>query len=174
MACVIGLTIIASCSAMYLIFQEPKASDSMVLNHQEMGPDWFTYYQIERDEVDQPEFQWYLETELRKNAPDQLWDPHGWQWYGMFIHIEIGLADSSDISKQTLESRVPISERVMPSEIGDGGWFIFEGYREGGFYCGFTVDCYYVYISLIYGVVSEIPSLVACLQIAQMQADKLT
>lgn len=168
-----SLTIIASGGALFLIIDEPTASKSLALNQREMRPGWFTYYQLEREDY-YPEFQWYLETELRKNAPDQFWDPYGWDWYGMFLHIEIGLADSSGSSQQALEWRVPNTGLVIPSAIGDGGWFIYDEYQEGGFYCGFTVGCYYVYIFLGYGAISVIPSLDECLHIAQMQAEKLT
>ena len=168
-----SFTIIASGGAIFLILNEPMESKSLPLNYREMGPGWYTYFQLERDEGYHPEFQWYLETELRKNDPDQLWDPYGWQWYGMFIHIEIGLAESSDSSKRALEWHVPDAIAVMPSVIGDGGWYIYDDHREGGFYSGFTVDSYYVYIFLGYGVISAIPSLDECLHIAQMQAEKL-
>jgi hypothetical protein len=169
-----SLTIIASGGAIFLIVNEPTGSKSLALNQREMGPGWYTYYQLERDDH-YPEFQWYLETELRKDASDQLFlDPYGWNWGGMFLHIEIGLADSSGSSQQTLEGRVPNTELVTPSEIGDGGWYIYRDHREGGFFCGFTVGCYYVYIGLNYGVISVIPSLDECLHIAQMQAEKLT
>ncbi len=159
MVFVIGLTMIASGGAIYLILEEPKESKSLPLNEKEMGPGWYTYYKFEREEGYYPEFQWYLDTELRKNSFDQRGDPFGWEWHGTFIHIEIGLANSSGSSKQFMESCIPNTALVVPSKIGDGGWYIYDEYLgDGGFYCGFTEGRYYVYMFLGYGTTNEVPT----------------